>query len=112
MLWPWSSAAALIASSKMATSRTLRPIPPRTVHPYQWSSSGASGTRPRWGFSPNSPQKADGIRIEPPPSEPSATGTMPAATAAALPPEEPPGERSRFHGLRVTPCAAELVKWP
>ena len=28
---------------------------------------------------------------------------MPAATAAALPPDEPPGLRSRFQGLRVAP---------
>ena len=44
--------AALIASSKMATSRTLRPIPPRTVHPYQWSSSGASGHPAALGLEP------------------------------------------------------------
>ena len=43
------------------------------------------------------------MRIEPPPSLPCATGTMPAATAAAAPPEEPPGVRSRSHGLRVGP---------
>jgi len=30
------------------------------------------------------------MRIDPPPSLPWATGTMPAATAAADPPEEPP----------------------
>ena len=28
---------------------------------------------------------------------------MPTATAAAEPPDEPPGVRSGFHGLRVTP---------
>ena len=43
------------------------------------------------------------MRIEPPPSLPWATGTMPLATAAAEPPEEPPGVRSRSHGLRVGP---------
>ena len=43
------------------------------------------------------------MRIEPPPSLPWATGTMPEATAAAAPPEEPPGVRSRSHGLRVGP---------
>ena len=59
--------------------------------------------RPRAGLSPTSPQQAAGIRIEPPPSLPWATGTMPAATAAAEPPEEPPGVRSRSHGLRVGP---------
>ena len=34
-------------------------------------------------------------------SDPSATGAIPDATAAAEPPEEPPGTRSRAHGLRV-----------
>ncbi len=43
------------------------------------------------------------MRIEPPPSLPVATGSIPAATAAAEPPEEPPGVRSRSHGLRVGP---------
>ena len=39
---------------------------------------------------PSRPQKPHGMRIEPPPSVPSASGTMPAASAAALPPLEPP----------------------
>ncbi len=66
-------------------------------------SSGAAEMRPRAGLSPTSPQQAAGIRIEPPPSLPCATGTIPAATAAAEPPEEPPGVRSRSQGLRVGP---------
>ena len=43
------------------------------------------------------------MRSEPPPSLPWAIGTMPAATAAAEPPDEPPGVRSRSHGLRAGP---------
>ena len=43
------------------------------------------------------------MRIEPPPSLPWAIGTMPEATAAAAPPEEPPGVRSQVPGLRVGP---------
>ena len=43
-------------------------------------------SRPRLGLSPTSPQQAAGMRIEPPPSLPWATGTIPAATAAAEPP--------------------------
>ena len=43
------------------------------------------------------------MRSDPPPSLPCATGSMPAATAAAEPPEEPPGVRSRSQGLRVGP---------
>nr|BFE85893.1 hypothetical protein GCM10020093_084940 [Planobispora longispora] len=43
------------------------------------------------------------MRSEPSPSAPWASGTIPDATAAALPPDEPPEVRSRSHGLRVTP---------
>ena len=82
-----------------ATVRVSIPSIPSGESP----SSGASEMRPRLGFSPTRPQQAAGIRIEPPPSLPWATGTMPAATAAAAPPEEPPGVRSRSHGLRVGP---------
>src|SRR6266851_2850737 len=49
------------------------------------------------------PHRAAGWRIEPPVSGPSAHGASPSATAAALPPEEPPGTRSRSHGLRTGP---------
>ena len=65
--------------------------------------SGPTDTRPRAGFSPTSPQHAAGIRIEPPPSLPCAIGTIPAATAAAAPPLEPPGVRSSAHGFAVGP---------
>ena len=49
------------------------------------------------------------MRIEPAPSEPSAAPTRPAATAAALPPLDPPGARWRSHGLRVAPNVAVSV---
>ena len=60
------------------------------------------------------PQQAAGRRIEPPPSVPSASGPWPLATAAAAPPDEPPGVRARFHGFRVTPNSGLSVKglWP
>ena len=48
--------------------------------------------------------------IEPAPSVPSASGPRPAATAAAPPPLEPPGVRSRFQGLRVTPKDGPSVR--
>ena len=41
------------------------------------------------------------MRMEPPPSLPWAIGSSPAATAAAEPPLEPPGERTSSHGLSV-----------
>ena len=49
------------------------------------------------------------MRIEPPPSEPRAAPTIPAATAAPLPPLDPPGVRSSDHGLRVAPKASDSV---
>ena len=48
---------------------------------------------------PVMPQNEAGWRIEPPVSVPVAAGASRAATATALPPEEPPGMRVRSHGL-------------
>ena len=53
---------------------------------------GANELRPRVGFSPTRPQHDAGMRMEPPPSPACAAGTMPDATAAAEPPEDPPVE--------------------
>ena len=43
------------------------------------------------------------MRIEPPPSEPSASSPTPSASALAAPPELPPAERSGANGLPVCP---------
>src|SRR2546423_15132371 len=64
---------------------------------------GDHDTRPRVGLRPKSPQHDAGMRIEPPPSLPCASETIPEATAAALPPDDPPGVREVSHGLRVGP---------
>src|SRR5687768_17528423 len=53
-----------------------------------------------------------GCRTEPPVSEPRAPQHIPAATAAALPPLEPPGTRAGSHGLRVTWKALFSVELP
>src|SRR5215218_10981364 len=50
--------------------------------------------------------------MEPPVSVPIASGASYAATAAALPPPEPPGIRSRSHGLWVLPNAECSVLEP
>src|SRR5690348_16381900 len=92
-----------MTSSQSAVSRTLRLTQPSTAIPRQPSVSGASDARPREGLSPNSPQEAEGMRIEPAPSPAEAIGTSPAATAASEPPLEPPGVRCGSQGLRVTP---------
>src|SRR5207244_11720696 len=52
---------------------------------------------------PPTPHSAAACRIQPPVSVPIAHATRPAATAAADPPDEPPGTRSRSHGLRTGP---------
>ena len=49
------------------------------------------------------PQYAAGLITEPVVCVPIAIGTMPLATAAADPLEEPPGVCSIFHGLAVLP---------
>src|SRR4029450_12564019 len=69
------------------------------------------GIRPWLGLNPTSPQNDAGMRVDPPPSLAVATGTSPAATAAALPPLEPPGVRCGFHGLRAMPNTLVLVKF-
>jgi hypothetical protein len=83
---------------RVSTKKLLRPA---------WDSvgNGASGTRARVGLSPTRPQKEDGVRIDPPASEPCANGTAPDATEAAAPPLDPAVDRSTFQGLRVLPVA-------
>src|SRR5262245_28542005 len=52
------------------------------------------------------------MRIEQPKSVPCASGSMPVATATAEPPEEPAGDSSGFHGLRVAPNNSLTVLAP
>ena len=49
------------------------------------------------------------MRIEPPMSEPMASAEVPAASEAAEPPDEPPGVKFGFQGLRVTPQSLDQV---
>src|SRR5260221_2356419 len=60
----------------------------RRRKPGQWVAS----PRPRW-------VTAAAGRWDPRVSEPSAAGIIRAATATALPPDEPPGARDRSHGF-------------
>src|SRR5205809_5653742 len=66
---------------------------------------GHIGTRPYDGLRPYTPQNDDGIRIDPAPSEPWASGPRPAAAAAAAPALEPPVVIAVFQGLRVMPVS-------
>jgi len=61
--------------------------------------NGSPGVRRK----PKRPQKAEGTRTEPPVSVPMASGTMPAATAAAEPLLEPPVVRPGRRGCSQSP---------
>src|SRR5258708_8914264 len=98
------------ASSIAALSRTLMLSTWPQENPAQPSPrSGPMGLRARVGFNPNTPDAEAGIRIEPPPSLACARGRMPAATAAAAPPQDQPEECARFHGFRVRPNKRDSV---
>ncbi len=73
----------------------------------QHTAAGARvpGIRPGVGLSEQMPVKCAGTRTEPPLSLPSPAADIPAAIAADSPPLDPPGDRSRSHGLRVWPCS-------
>ena len=97
-----------IEPSMMAQSSTVRATGPA------WSSEEANATiphrlhRPYVGLMPAMPQKLAGWRIEPPVSVAVAPSASRAATAAAEPPEEPPGTSAallpcRVHGLVTGP---------
>jgi len=75
---------------------------------------GPTGIVPLDGFKPIKPENEAGIRIEPPPSLAPAIGTIPAATAAAAPPLDPPGEYAKFHGFRAGPynCGSVIFLKP
>src|SRR5215211_4800453 len=93
-----------MASSIAALWRTDRVMQCSIAAPCQISpTTGPAGVRPRVGLRPNSPQQDAGIRMEPPPSPPPAHGTIPLATAAAEPPDDPPVVRVVSHGLSAGP---------
>ena len=74
----------------------------------------SSEIRPWVGLIVLVPQHAEGIRSEPQVSAPSAAGVIRAASAAALPPLDPPATRSGAHGLptwSVVPPAANSCVW-
>ena len=98
-----------IASSIAAASRTVRARDPSPASPVQSLPTGPALTRPRLGLNPTIPQQLAGMRMDPPPSLPSASGTSRAATAAAAPPLDPPALRVRSHGVRAGPTRSLSV---
>ena len=92
-----------MASSISATSATFRAIGPFIASVLKGSRRGPCGTTPGPGRNPTVDVKLVGIRMEPPWSLPVASQTCPAASAAAEPPEEPPGVSVVFQGFVVVP---------
>src|SRR3954468_2133522 len=88
--------------SSNAASRTERDIG-ATCPSVGVALAGKTGTLPNCAFIPNTPQKEAGMRMEPPPSVPSAKGVTPAATEVAAPALEPPVVFEVSQALRVTP---------
>ena len=92
-----------MACSTMAASATVRVIGPTVSSDADSGSTPRLLTRPYVGFRPTMPQKAAGMRMEPPVSEPSVAAQRLAAMAAPEPPLDPPVTQSVFHGLRAGP---------
>ena len=83
------------------------------------SGKTSKGIAPKVGFSPIAPTQAAGMRIEPPPSVPSASGATPAASAALPPPVLPPGVCARRirrvpegSARDLRPLVDRVEKWP
>ena len=97
-----SSGRSASTESISATSSTVVANGPFSATPNHEFGPRSAGTMPYPGLMPNSPRLAAGTLIEPMPSAPVGDRhRFPEATAAALPPEDPPGTRSVFHGFRV-----------
>src|SRR4030095_9201161 len=91
------------ASNATARSRTERANGPTSPRLPATTTTPARDTRPYVGLSPKTPQSEAGTRIDPLVSEPRLSGTSPAATDAADPPDEPPAMRVGSCGLAAGP---------
>ena len=95
--WPDS------AACKIAQQSTLLAIGPAESSERESGTVPASDTVAAVGLKPVRPQKADGMRIEPPVSVPSAPAAMSSATVTAPPEVDPPATRVASYGLRGVP---------
>ncbi len=84
-----------MAVRKSARSCTVRAIGPETPSVNHAAVVDFDGTRPGVGRRPTTLQNDAGLRSEPPMSEPSASDVIPAASAAAAPPLDPPADLVR-----------------
>src|SRR6185503_1167997 len=96
------------ASSTSEQSSAFRAIGPILSSVHESAIAPCREMSPYVGRRPVTPQYADGVPMDPEVSLPSANGTMPPPTAAADPLDDPPDQRSVFHGLRPGPCSDAL----
>src|SRR5215467_6384269 len=92
-----------INPSSSAQSSALRASGPTVSSDCDSGIAPAREMRPQVTFSPVTPQKCAGMRIEPPVSEPSAAKVRHAATAEPEPDDEPPVMWPDFQGLWTAP---------
>src|SRR6266436_614837 len=97
-----------MAAAAKATSATPAANRPAVSSDQEKHFMPTVGISRKDGLYPATPQKAAGRTTEPPVWLPSAIGTMPAATAAAEPEDEPPGVCAGLRGLRV-PAGSRLA---
>src|SRR5690606_4781087 len=86
------SSSASIAS-RMAQQLTEAANAPEESRLLAKGKAPSAGMRAAVGLKPVRPQKAEGIRMEPPVSVPKAATAMPSATETPAPDDEPPGMR-------------------
>ena len=84
-------------------SSTLRANAPVVSSVWEIGATPLRGQRLVVGLNPTTPQNDAGTRIDPTVSPPKEAGTIPAATDAAEPLEEPPDTRSRACGFFTWP---------
>src|ERR1700743_1629687 len=91
----------VMAASAIATSSTSAANRPNVSSVQEKHLTATGGNTGEDGLIAATPQNDAGRITEPPVCVPTASGIMPAATAAAEPDDEPPGVCSRLCGLRV-----------
>ena len=94
-----------IAASSSAQHATVGASGPAESSVPDSGNTPSSGMRPTVVLKPVTPQRAAGIRTEPPVSLPMAAAAMPSVTETAAPEDDPPGmrPRARSHGFLGVP---------
>ena len=99
-------------SGRSAARRSTATVGVKPTYGTGVAGTVSDDTVPYVGFTPTVAGQRGGLAIDPPVSDPMASGAWNAASAAALPPPDPPGTRSTSHGLRVGPYAEFSVDEP